>query len=270
MLAFHGAPSPMKYFPMAREKAEKAIALDDKLAEAHTSLAYVKYLYDWDWTGADEEFRRAIKLNPSYATAHQWYGEYLGLMSRSDEALAERRRALRLDPLSPIITSEQGISYVDAPMGARSYDRAIEEFRKAAELYPDFSPVHNFLAFALGINGFYDEAIAEYKKAISLANANDGYNFTSLAIIYARSGRRMEAQKLLAEIASSSRNRYYAPAHIAAVHAALGDKDKAFQWLENAYQQKDWAMPQLKVEPVFDSLRSDARFSDLLKRMNLQ
>jgi len=264
MLAFHGALSPMEYFPRARVAAEKAIMIDASLAEAHTALAYVKYLYDWDWAGADEEFKRAIALNPNYATAHQWYGEYLGQMGRFGEALAEREKALRLDPLSPIITSEQGYSHLDA----RRYDRAIEEFRKAAELHPDFSPAHNFLASALEFNGLYDDAIAECQKAIALAN--DGYNFTLLARVYAKAGRRREAQRLLAEMALNSKNRYYSLAHIAAVYAALGDKDEAFQWLEKAYQRKDWALVQIKVGPVFDSLRSDARFSDLLKRMNLQ
>jgi tetratricopeptide (TPR) repeat protein len=248
--------------------ADQVICLISKSFYLHS--LHIKYLYDWDWAGADAEFKRAINLNPNYATAHQWYGEYLGMMGRFDDALAEREKALRLDPLSPIITSEQGFSYMEAPMEARRYDRALQEFRKAAELYPDFSPAHHFLSFALGLNGLYDEAVAECQKAISLANANDGYNFISLAIIYAKSGRRIDAQKLLAEMASNPKNKYYAPAHIAAVYAALGDKDMAFQWLEKAYQQKDWAIVQIKVDPIFDSLRSDARFSDLLKRMNLQ
>jgi len=266
ILAFHGALSPMEYFPRAKAEAEAAIKIDDSLAEAHTALAYVKCLYDWDWAGANEEFKLAIKLNPSYATAHQWYGEYLGQMGRFDEALAEREKALRLDPLSPIITSEQGFTYFEA----RRYDRALEEFRKAAELYPDFPPAHYLLAYAFEFNGLYDAAIAECQKAITLAKAKDGNNFPLLAHIYAKSGRRIEAQRLLAEMTLNSKTRYYAPAHIAAVYVALGDKDKAFQWLEKAYQRKDWALVQIKVVPAFDSLRSDARFSELLKRMNLQ
>jgi DNA-binding winged helix-turn-helix (wHTH) protein/TolB-like protein/Tfp pilus assembly protein PilF len=264
ILAFHGALSPMEYFPMAKAAAEKAIGIDNNLAEAHTALAYMKYVYDWDWAGADAEFKQAIKLNPNYATAHQWYGEYLGQMGHFDEGLAERKKALRLDPLSPIITSQQGYSYLDA----RRYDSAIEEFRKASELYPDFSLAHDFLSYALALNGLYDDAIAERQKAITLTN--DSYHFTGLAMIYAKSGRRVEAQKLLTEIILNSKNRYYPLAHIAAVYAALDDKDKAFQWLDKAYQRKDWAMVRLKVEPVFDSLRSDARFSELLKRMKLQ
>jgi tetratricopeptide (TPR) repeat protein len=186
-------------------------------------------------------------------------------MGRFDEALAEREKALRFDPLSPIITSEQGYSY----FYARRHDRALEEFRKAAELYPDFSPAHDFLALSLSINGLYDEAIAECQKAITLAKAKDGHNFVLVAIIYAMSGRRIEAQRLLAEMTLNSKNRYYAPAQIAMVYATLGDKDKAFQWLNKAYQGKDWALVQINVHPLFDSLRSDSRFSDLLKRMNL-
>jgi len=263
ILVFHGALSPMEYFPRAKAAAEKAIGIDNNLAEAHTALAYMKYVYDWDWAGADAEFKQAIKLNPNYATAHQWYGEYLGQMGHFDEGLDERKKALRLDPLSPIITSQQGYSYLDA----RRYDSAIEEFRKASELYPDFSLAHDFLSYALALNGLYDDAIAERQKAITLTN--DSYHFTGLAMIYAKSGRRVEAQKLLTEIILNSKNRYYPLAHIAAVYAALDDKDKAFQWLDKAYQRKDWAMVRLKVEPVFDSLRSDARFSDLLKRMKL-
>src|SRR5262249_26314861 len=151
----------------------------------------------------------------SYATAHQWYGEYLGEMGRIDESLVERKEALRLDPLSPIITSELGFSYYEAG----NYDRAIEEFRKAAELYPDFSPAHDFLAAAYEQSGRYDEAIAECEKAITLAD--ESYNFLTLARIKARSGRRSDAQRLLGEIVESSKRRYCSPALIAMVYAAL-------------------------------------------------
>jgi len=263
VLIFHGGLSPSAYCPKARFSAEKAIEIDDTLAEAHTALAYVKFYYDFDWQGAEGEFRRAIKLNPSYATAHQWYGEYLGEMGRIDESLVERKEALRLDPLSPIITSELGFSYYEAG----NYDRAIEEFRKAAELYPDFSPAHDFLAAAYEQSGRYDEAIAECEKAITLAD--ESYNFLTLARIEARSGRRSDAQRLLGEIVESSKRRYCSPALIAMVYAALGDKDKVFEWLEKAYQERDWGLAQLKVSPELASVRSDPRYADLLKRMNL-
>ena len=183
-------------------------------------------------------------------------------MGRQDESLAERQKALRLDPLSPIITSELGYSY----LYARKYDQAIEEFRKAAELYPDFSPAHGFLAHAYEQVGRYDEAIAEAQKAIALTH--DSHDFIGLARINARSGRRGEAQRLLRHIAEGSKDRYYSSALMAMVYVALGDKDRAFEWLEKAYQQKDWGLVQLRVSPDFDSIRNDPRFVDLLNQMS--
>src|SRR5262249_21207193 len=231
--------------------------------EAHTALAYVKFYYDWDWAEADAEFKRAIELNPNYATAHQWYAEYLASMSRSDEALSERERAKGLDPLSPIITSELGFSYFET----RQYDRAIEEFRKAVELFPNFSPAHSNLSQALESKGIYDEAIVECQKAMALANNNK--LLPSLAIVYAKSGRRIEAQRALAEMIRGSKERYFQPTYIANVYMALNDKKQAFAWLDRAYRERDWALTGLKRFPAFDGYRSDARFSDLLKRMNL-
>jgi len=262
VLIFHGGLPPSAYSPMAKAAAERAIEIDDSLAEAHTALAYVKFYYEWDWPGAEREFKRAIELNPNYATTHQWYGEYLGNMGRQDESFAERQKALRLDPLSPIITSELGFSY----LYARKYDQAIEEFRKAAELYPDFSPAHDFLAYAYQQVGRYDEAIAETQKSIALAH--DSHDFIGLARINARSGRRGEAQRLLRDIAEGSKDRYYSSALMATVYVALGDKDRAFEWLEKAYQQRDWGLVQLRVSPDFDSIRNDPRFVDLLNRMS--
>ncbi|MBI1765771.1 MAG: protein kinase [Acidobacteria bacterium] len=262
VLALHGPLSPQEYCPRAKAAAEQALKLDDTLAEAHTALAYVKFLHEWDWPGAEAEFKRAIKLNPNYATAHQWYGEYLGNMGRPWEALSERERALRLDPLSPIITAELGFSYLEA----RQYDRAVEEYRKATELYPDFAPAHSFLAGAYEASGLYDQAIAENQKAITLAA--DGYDLASLARIYAGAGRRLDAQKLLAEITLNIKHKYYPATHIAAAYAALGDKDKAFEWLDKAYEHRDWGLVLLKVYPIFDSLRADPRFAELLQRMN--
>jgi TolB-like protein/Tfp pilus assembly protein PilF len=265
ILVFHGGLSPKDYVPKARAAAERAIAIDDGLAEAHTALAYVRFYYDWDWAGAEREFKRAIELNPNYATAHQWYGELLGDLERNDESLAERKWALTLDPLSPIINSELGISYYEA----RHYDRAVEEFRKAAELYPDFSPAHSFLAMAYESIGHYDEAIAECRKAIDLARS-DHYLLTQLARMYARSGRQTDARQLLGEMTNDSEHRYFPRTHIAAIYMALGDKERALEWLEKAYNERDWGLPIARSFPDFDDLRSDPRFQDLLKRMNLQ
>jgi TolB-like protein/Tfp pilus assembly protein PilF len=265
ILVFHGGLSPKDYVPSARAAAERAIGLDDGLAEAHTALAYVRFYYDWDWSGAEAEFKRAIALNPNYATAHQWYGEFLGDLGRNDESMAERKRALTLDPLSPIISSELGYSYFEA----RQYDRAVEEFRKAVELYPDFSPAHSFLAMAYEYSGLYDQGLAESHRAIDLAKS-DHYLLLQLARISAKSGRQTEARKLLAEILSESKHTYFPRTHIAAVYLALGDRERTFEWLEKAYSERDWGLPIIRTFPDFDDVRSDPRFTDLLKRMNLQ
>jgi TolB-like protein/Tfp pilus assembly protein PilF len=265
LLVFHGGLSPNDYCPKARAAAERAIAIDDDLAEAHTALAYVRLYYDWDWVGAEAEFKRAIALNPNYATAHQWYGEFLGDLGRIDESLVERKRALALDPLSPIITSELGFSYFEA----RQYNRAVEEFRKAAELYPDFSPAHSFLAMAYEYSGLYDQALAEIHRAIDLAKS-DHYLLLQLVRISAKAGKRAEARQLLAEITNGLQDRYFPRTHIAAAYIALGDKERAIEWLEKAYSERDWGLPLIKTFPDFDDVRSDPRFSDLLKRMNLQ
>jgi tetratricopeptide (TPR) repeat protein len=257
VLAFHGGLSPNEYFPKARAAAERAIEFDENLAEAHCTPAYVRFYYDWDWVGAEREFKGAIELNPDYATAHQWYGEYLGYMGRPDESLAEREQALNLDPLSPIITSELGLSY----LAARKYDRALEEFRKAVELYPDFAPAHSFLAEACEWNGLYDEAISECRKAIN--KTNDNNLEVQLAQIYARCGRRADALRLLAEMKVESNNAYYPATQVAVVYEALGDKEQALDWLETAYEVG------LKVYPMYDSLRSEPRFVELMKRMGL-
>jgi len=265
LLVFHGGLSPKDYVPSARAAAERAIAIDDSLAEAHTALAYIRSYYDWDWAGAEREFKRAIELNPNYATAHQWYGELLGHLGRIDESLAERKMALTLEPLFPIIRSELGYSYLEA----RQYDRAVEEFRKATELYPDFSPAHDFLALAYEYSGLYDQALAECHKAIDLAKS-DHYLLLQLVRISAKAGKRAEARKLLAEITNGAEHHYFPRAHIAAAYIALGDKERALEWLEKAYSERDWGLPLIKTFPDFDDLRSDPRFSDLLKRMNLQ
>jgi tetratricopeptide (TPR) repeat protein len=265
LLVIYGPLSSKDYYPHARAAAERAIAIDDSLAEAHTSLAYVRFSDDWDWAGAEVEFKRAIGLNPNYATARQWYGEFLGDLGRNEESLAERKMALTLDPLSPVIRSELGLAYLEA----RQYDRAVDEFRKAAELYPDFPLVHNFLSAAYEYSGRYDEAMAECRRAMDLTGSADVPQ-SGLASIYARSGRRAEARQLLAQMTNEARHGYFPPTSIARVYIALGDKEPAFEWLEKAYNERDWGLINIKVWPGFDEVRSDPRFADLLQRMNLQ
>jgi TolB-like protein/Tfp pilus assembly protein PilF len=265
LLVIYGALSSKDYYPNAKAAAERAIALDDSLAEAHTSLAYVRFSDDWDWAGAEVEFKRAIELNPNYATAHQWYGEFLGDLGRYEESLAERKIALMLDPLSPVIRSELGLSYLEA----RQYDRAVDELRKTAELYPDFPLVHSFLSAAYEYSGRYDEALAECRGAIDF-DGSANVPHPGLASIYARSGRRAEARQLLTQMTNETKHGFFSPTSIARVYVALGDKERAFEWLEKACNARDWGMINIKVWPGFDDVRSDPRFADLLKRMNLQ
>ncbi len=255
---------PREAAPKAKEAASKALAFDETLAEAHAALAHVKTSYDWDWTGAEREFKRAIELNPNYATAHSWYSGYLDATGRLDEAAAEAKRAQEADPLSPIIGSLAGRSFYLA----RRYDRAIEQLRRTLEMDPNFSRAHWYLAMAYEQVGRHEEAIAESQKAVSLSGGDPAV-LGQLGHGYAVSGKRAEAQKALAELKDLSRRRYVAPFNIAIIYVGLGDKAQALEWLEKAYGDRSFQLTWIKVWPQFDSLRGEPRFQDLLRRMGL-
>jgi serine/threonine protein kinase/tetratricopeptide (TPR) repeat protein len=253
---------PKEAYPKAKEAALKALEIDDTLAEAHTSLALVTALHDLNWSGGAREFQRAIALNPDYAVAHLWYGWTLGLMGLFDEAIAEAKRALELDPLSLNINWLLGVVY----LFARQYDRAIEQFRKTLELDPNFFVVHAFLGLAYIQKSMYEESIAELEKAVAISPIN--LSLTCLGYGYAAAGRRLEAQKVLDQLNEISKEKYVPALHRAIICAGLGEKDKAFEWLQKAYEER--FIIAIKVNQAFDSLRSDPRFADLLRRMNLQ
>jgi TolB-like protein/Flp pilus assembly protein TadD len=255
---------PREAIPKAKEAAIKALAFDETLAEAHAALAYVKNTYDWDWPGAEREFKRAIKLNPNYATAHFWYAIHLQAMGRLDEAIAEAKLAQEADPVSPIIGLLAGRTlYV-----ARRYDQAIEQLHKTLEMDPHFPRAHWWLAKAYEQVGRHEEAVAESQKAVSLSAGEPTY-FGQLGHAYAVSGKKAEAQKVVAELKDLSKRRYVAPFDIALVYMGLGDKSRALEWLEKAYEDhSDW-LAWIKVWPQFDSLRSEPRFQDLLRRLGL-
>ena len=257
---------PREKMPKARAAAMRALELDETLAEAHTSLARVLALYDWDWPGAEKEFKRAIELNPRYEVAHEWYGGYFELMGRPDESLAERKKALELDPLSLAINSELGLAFYFA----RDYDKAIEQFKKTLELDPNFPLATDQLPTAYAQKGMYDQAIAGFQKGTMLrGDAEWSSPMSGLGHVYAVSGKKAEARAVLDELKQRSRQEYVPADSIALVYAGLGEKDQAFTWLEKAYEEHAFKLAWLKVDPYWDNLRSDPRFADLLRRVGL-
>ena len=257
--------APKDAFPIAREALLRALEIDDTLAEAHASLAYCYGLYDWNWAAAEKEFKRTLDLQPSYATAHHWYGFiYLASMGRLDEAVAEAKRGQELDPLALPVSSNIGLLlYL-----ARRYDEALEQFHKNLAMDRTFIYTHWEMALTYEQCGRYDDAIAAFKKAIDLSGTSV-LPRPLLARTFALAGRKKEALTLLDELTELSTQTYVSPYRIAAIHAALGDKDRAFKWLEHAYEGRDGWLIWLAVDPVVDSLRSDTRFKDLLNRLGL-
>jgi len=257
--------SPKETFPNAKAAAEKALKIDDRLAEAHTSLAGLRQYWDWDWEDAEREFKRATELNSGYATAHHWYAVFLVAMGRFDESVAEAERARTLDPLSLPLNSLMGWVLYEA----RQYDRSIEEYRKALEMDPSYVVVYSRLALAYTQIAEYEKAIANIQKGMDLSEGGTTEMMTALGYVYSMLGKKREAMRVLKELHETSRRRYVSPVEIAVVYAGLSQKDEAFKWLETAYQQRDHSLGNLKVEPQLDNLRSDRRFAELLKRMGL-
>jgi len=250
--------------PKAKTAALKALEIDDGFAEAHVSLAWVRFNYDWDWPGAEKEFKRAIELNPGYATAHHWYSIHLATLGRSDEGLAEANRALELDPLSIMINFNVAVPHYYG----RRFDQAIEQYRKTIDMDPNFPIPHWALGRAYTAKGIYREAIAELEKYSALTGGSSRA-LAALGNAHARSGDHREALRVLEELNAISKQRYVPSHHFAWVYIGLGDKDQAFAWLEKAYEERSSYLTWLKVDPVFDPLRSDPRFADLMRRVGL-
>jgi tetratricopeptide (TPR) repeat protein len=256
---------PTETFPKAKEAAFHALQLDDQLAAAHVSLANARFLYDWDWAGAEDEFKRAIAINPGYADAHQMYGYFLSSKGRSEEALREMQRAQELDPVSvPKITAVGEALY-----DARRYDDAIAAYQKALEMDPNSGFAYWALGRSYTEKGMYAEAITAFQKSIPLSGDSPDES-ASLGCVYARSDRKGEARKIVEDLKELSKKKYIAPSVIAELYVALGEKDQAFAWLDKAYEEHDFILVLLKVEPTFDNLRSDPRFTALLKRIGLE
>ena len=250
---------PREASEKSRAAAEKALSLDDSLAEAHTMLGIVHWTYDWNWVAAENEFRRSIELNPSYAPAHQFYGLYLASLGRSDEAISESRRALALDPLSSELNGFLG----QVLERTRHTAEAIQQQQKTVELDPNNWFSHLGLGFAYLQGKQYPNAIAEFNHAVRLENNPDALG--ALGLAYGLAGDRGQAQAILRVLQQRSAKSYVPPYDFAQLYIGLGDKDKAFQWLEKARQDRGFAVAWLNVATDVDSLRSDPRFEELLK-----
>jgi TolB-like protein/DNA-binding winged helix-turn-helix (wHTH) protein len=258
-----GGLPPRQAMPEAKAAALRALQIDPTLAEAHNSLANVHLLYDWDLAASEKEFRRAIELDPDFTTAHHWYSHTLLALGRTEESLAESKRALELEPMHLVINGHLGWHYYNS----RQYDQAIEQYRKTLEL--DAAPLfQRYAAWAYLQRGMHREAIDALRAALSAlgrAPAVEGELGHALAV----AGRRDEALAVLEGLRQLSSTRYVSPYSVALVHAGLGDRDQAFAWLDKAYAERSDYMPYLKLEPMLDGLRSDPRFAALVQRVGL-
>ncbi|MEK6410702.1 MAG: protein kinase [Acidobacteriota bacterium] len=264
ILASYSALAPKDAFPRAKAAATRALELDDKLAEAHTSLAFVKFGYDWDWAESEREFKQAIQLNPGYAIAHNFYAVILAALGRFDEAMAQIKKAHELDPLSlPINTNLGFLLYL-----ARRYDESIQQYLKTIELDEGFPLAHRRLAQTYERKQMYSEAVAEFQKANTLSG-EDVEVLSARGHFHAILGETEKANEVLQRMDALA-SRKYVPAYlIARIYLGLGDNDRVFELLDKACEERYGYLAYLNVEPLFDSIRSDPRFSDLVRRVGL-
>jgi DNA-binding winged helix-turn-helix (wHTH) protein/TolB-like protein/Flp pilus assembly protein TadD len=259
-----GFRPPRETLPKAKEALTKALEIDETLAEGHALLATYKLNYEWNWRDAEREFKRALELNPNNSLTRHSYSIYFQTLGRFDEALAERKLAEKFDPLNP-----NSIANVGWPLFfARRYDEAIEHFRRAIELEPNYVWGHIWIAEAYAEKGMYEEAINEVNKALSLSPGNTRA-LAVLGYVHALAGRRDEARKVLGQFEEMAKQKYVPPFFFAMIHIGLGEKDQAFEWLEKAYQERHAHLINLKIQPVYDPLRADPRFDNLVRRVGL-
>jgi DNA-binding winged helix-turn-helix (wHTH) protein/TolB-like protein/tetratricopeptide (TPR) repeat protein len=265
LLGSYGEMPMRESHPKARTAALRALELDDKIAEAHTSLGAIITGYYWEWAEAEKHLRRALALNPNYAMGHEWYSEYLSRMARHDEAISAAQRAREIDSVSLSANSHVGLAFYLA----RRYDEAIEQLRDTLELNPDLFTAHLILGLSLVQQRMYGEAIAALQKARVVTRSSPD-SVGLLGYGYGMAGMKREARDALKELDQLSQNhRYVSPFCKVMVYIGLGEKDRAFEWLERAYEERIWQLGMLVADPMFDPLRSDPRYTDLLRRMNL-
>jgi TolB-like protein/predicted Zn-dependent protease len=259
----HAVP-PSEAAPRARAATLRALELDPQLAEAHSALGFSRMFYEWDWMGTEQAYRRAVALNPGYATAHQWLAEYLVSQGRFDEAIAEARHAHHLDPLAFIMGTTLG----DVLYFSRRYDEAIAELHAIVQMEPNFVHAVNDLGRAYTERGMFAEAFAAFADA-ARRRGGDLRSSAGLARAYALAGRQAEARAGLATLVERTQRQFVSPFAIGTIHAALGEHDQAFEWLERALAEHDTAMVWIKVHPRVDVLRDDPRMESILQRMHL-
>jgi tetratricopeptide (TPR) repeat protein len=248
----------------AKDAAQKALEFDDQFAEAHKALALVKFRYDWDWPGAEKEYKRAVELDPNDALIRVQYAVYLGAMKRRDESLAEIRRAREVDPLSITVNTAMGTLF----SWSRRFDDSIAAFQRALDLDRNHRLAHLFLANTYQTIGKYREAVEETLKSKELSG-DSPKTIQALRGAYAASGIRGFWLKQIELLKAESRQHYVSPYAIAKLYSRLGMKDEAFQWMEKAYQERNPDLVNLQVITELDNIRSDPRFTDLLRRMGL-
>lgn len=255
--------APSELMPTVKSAATRALALDDSLAEAHTSLAYANFIHDWDWSGTETGLRRALQLNPGYAPAHHWYSHLLAASGRMDESLAHSRQALAVDQLSPIMDSHLAWHF----FFARQYNEAIDHLAKAIELNPNFGLGHRFLGWVYEQQGKYADALLALRRGEALLSGNRVTG--DIGHVHAVSGNRREAERVISALQQESTRRYVSAFEIALIYVGLGRTDQAFEWLERAYRERsDWLV-YLRIDPRLDPIRSDPRFEDLARRVGI-
>jgi serine/threonine protein kinase/tetratricopeptide (TPR) repeat protein len=266
-----GVVAPVDEMPLAKAAAQKSLDIDPFLSEGYTSRAFVKLAYDWDWRGAEADFKKALDLNPKYPTAHQWYASYLVQMGKFDRAREEIEQAQQLDPLSPIISSNAGLySYFE-----HRYDDAIEQYKRTLEIDPGFWVAHHYLGLAYAKKGSHEEAISQLRGLLKSpgegplkdeAVEKDPEVAASLGFAYAMAGRRSEAEAILERLKVLSERRYVSGLYLAIIYAGLKDQDQTIEYLNKAYQSRHPGLVLIRVDPIFDNLRSDERFKQLVRR----
>lgn len=264
MLVVYGRLQPKEGFPKAKEAAARALEIDEASAEAHTSMAFIKFRWDWDRAATEREFQEAIRFKPAYAPAHQWYSSYLVAVERFDEAIAEAKRTEELEPLSFVASSHLGWIYYLSGQN----DNAIKQCKKILELDPSSFPARRYLGLAYEAKGMYPEAIQEFQTGVKLSGSP--LMLALLGHAYAVSGKTAEAKQVLNDLQQLQGQRYVSPYTVAAIYTGLGDQEQAFKWLERAVEERDIWLMNLKVDPVFARLRTQRQFTDILARIRLR